>query len=167
MNQRRLDLQHGSSNTIAPPAPFDLRNPEDWPHASINTNKARQNESVKKQQGILRRGVSPASPETDEAKGKRDQRPRDPQYKKQTKCMRCGSTLENHLRLKCPARDDTCVRCYKRGHFVKVGLSTQKKVGAIATEDPEEQDQIGSDDDGFFLEGIENWKHSPENESLE
>ena len=30
MNQRRLDLQHGSSNTIAPPAPFDLKNPEDW-----------------------------------------------------------------------------------------------------------------------------------------
>lgn len=99
--------------------------------------------------------------------GKRDQRPRDLQYKKQTKCKRCGSTLENHLRLKCPARDDTCVRCYKRGHFVKVCLSTPKKFGAIAADDPEEQDEIDSDDDGFFLEGIENWKHSPKTEPLE
>ena len=99
--------------------------------------------------------------------GKRDQRPRDLQYKKQTKCMRCGSTLENHLRLKCPARDDTCVRCYKRGHCVKVCLSTPKKFGAIAADDPEEQDEIDSDDDGFFLEGIENWKHSPKTEPLE
>lgn len=81
--------------------------------------------------------------------------------------MRCGSTLENHLRLKCPARDDTCVRCYKRGHFVKVCLSTPKKFGAIAADDPEEQDEIDSDDDGFFLEGIENWKHSPKTEPLE
>ena len=65
--------------------------------------------------------------------------------------MRCGSTLENHLRLKCPARDDTCVRCYKRGHFVKVCLSTPKKVGVIAADDPEEQDEIDSDDDGQTL----------------
>ena len=48
-----------------------------------------------------------------------------------------------------------------------LSLSTQKKVGAIAADDPEEQDEIDSDDDCFFLEGIENWKHSPENESLE
>ena len=89
------------------------------------------------------------------------------QYKKQTKCMRCGSTLENHWRLKCPARDDTGVICYKRGHFVKVCLSTPKKFGAIAADDPKEQDEIDSDDDGFFLEGIENWKHSPKTESLE
>ena len=66
-----------------------------------------------------------------------------------------------------PARDDTCVRCYKRGHFVKVCLSTPKKFGAIAADDPKEQDEIDSDDDGFFLEGIENWKHSPKTESLE
>ena len=136
-------------------------------HASINHKQSEAERVVKKQQGVLRRGASPASPETDEAKGKRDQRPRDPQYKKQTKCMRSGSAMENHLRLKCPARDDTCVRCYKRGHFVKVCLSTPKKFGAIAADDPEEQDEIDSDDDGFFLEGIENWKHSSENESLE
>ena len=60
----------------------------------------------------------------------------DPQDKKQTKCMRCGSTSENHLRLKCPSRDTTCVICYKRGHFVKVCLSTPKKVGAMAADDP-------------------------------
>ena len=61
------------------------------------TNKARQNESVKRQQEILQCGVSPATPEIDEvneAKGKQDRRPCDPQYKKQTKCMRCGSTSE-------------------------------------------------------------------------
>ena len=93
-------------------------------------NKARQNESVKKQQKILRSGSTdpPASPEVDEvneAKGKRDGRPH---YPKKKKCMRCGSTSENHSRQKCPARDATCVRCNKRGHFAKVCLSAPKKV---------------------------------------
>ena len=80
-------------------------------------NKARQNKSVKKQQEILRSSSTdpPASPEVDEvneATGKRDGRPHDPKKK----CMRCGSTSENHLRQKCPARDATCVRCNERVH---------------------------------------------------
>ena len=122
-------------------------------------NKARQNELVKRQQEIPRCGVSPATPEIDEvneAKGKRDRRPRDSQYKKLTKCIHCGSTSENHLHLKCPVRDATCMKCNKRGHFAKVCLSTPKKVGAIAAGNPEKQDEIGSDDDGFFLGVIGN-----------
>ena len=123
------------------------------------TNKARQNESVKKQQEILRRAVSPASPEINEvteANEKRDRRPRHPQYKEQTKCMRCGSTSENHWRLKCPARDATCAKCNKLGHFAKVCLSTPKKIGAIAAGDSKEPDEVDSDEDGFFLGVIGN-----------
>ena len=123
-------------------------------------NKVRQNESVNKQQEILRSGSTdpPASPEVDEvneAKGKRDGRLRGPKNKKQM-CMRCGSTSENHLRLKCPARDATCVKCKKRGHFAKVCLSTPKRVNEIAADDSEEQDETVSDDDGFFLGAIGN-----------
>ena len=51
MNQRRLDLKHGSSNTIAPPAPFDLKNPEDWPHASINHKQSEAKRVGKKAAG--------------------------------------------------------------------------------------------------------------------
>ena len=121
-------------------------------------NKARQNESVKKQQEILRSGSTdpPASPEVDEvneAKGKRDGRPH---YPKKKKCMRCGSTSENHSRQKCPARDATCVRCNKRGHFAKVCLSAPKKVNEIAAENAEEQNETDSEDDGFFLGAIGN-----------
>ena len=123
-------------------------------------NKARQNESVKKQREILRSGSTdpPASPEVDEvneAKGKRDGRLHGLKNKKQM-CMRCGSTSENHLRLKCPARDATCVKCKKRGHFAKVCLSTPKRVNKIAADDSEEQDETDSDDDGFFLGAIGN-----------
>ena len=70
--------------------------------------------------------------------------------------MRCGSTSENHLRLKCPARDATCMKCNKRGHFAKVCLSTPKKLAVIAAGDPEKQDEIDSDDDGFSLGAIGN-----------
>ena len=69
--------------------------------------------------------------------------------------MHCGSTLENHLHLKCPVRDAMCMKCNKRGHFAKVCLSTPKKVGAIAADDPEKQDKIDSDDDGISLERLE------------
>ena len=70
--------------------------------------------------------------------------------------MRCGSTSENHLRLKCPTRDATCVKCKKRGHFAKVCLSTLKRVNKIAADNSEEQDETDSDDDGFFLGAIGN-----------
>lgn len=56
-------------------------------------------------------------------------------------CIYCSSTLENLLCLKCP--------------FVKVCLLTRKKVGMVAADDPEEQDEIDTDD-GFFLGVIEN-----------
>ena len=108
-------------------------------------NKARQNDP-------------PASPEVDEvheAKRKRDGRLRGPKNKKQM-CMHCGSTSENHLRLKCPTRDATCVKCKKRGHFTKVCLSTPKRVNEITADDAEEQDDTDSEDDGFFLGVISN-----------
>ena len=72
------------------------------------------------------------------------------------KCMRCGSTSENHLRVKCPARNATCLRCNKRGHFAKVCLSSQKKVNEIAAEDTGEQNETDSEDDSFFLRAIGN-----------
>lgn len=70
--------------------------------------------------------------------------------------MRCASTSENHLCLKCHTRDATYVKCKKRGHFAKVCLSTPKRVNEIASEDAEEQDETDSDDDGFFLGAIGN-----------
>lgn len=39
---------------------------------------------------------------------------------------------------------------------MKVCLSGPKTVGAIAADDPEEQDKVDSDDDGFFLGAIGN-----------
>lgn len=110
------------------------------------------------QREILRSGSSDpsASPEVDEvneAKGRRDGRPRG---SKKNKYMCCGSTSENHWRQKCPARDATCVRCNKRGHFAKVCLSSPKKVNEIVTENAEEQNETASEDDGFFLGAIGN-----------
>ena len=75
---------------------------------------------------------------------------------RQKKCMRCSSTSENHWRQKCPARDATCVRCNKRGHFAKVCLSSQEKVNEIAAEDTGEQNVTDSEDVGFFLGAIGN-----------
>ena len=101
-------------------------------------NKVRQNESVKKQQEILKSGSTdpPEVDEVNEAKGKRDGRPRGSTKRKCMHCVdHCGSTSENHWRQKCPARDATCVRCNKRGHFAKVCLSSQEKVNEIAAED--------------------------------
>jgi len=106
----------------------------------------------------VRQNDPPASPEVDEvheAKRKRDGRLRGPKNKKQM-CMHCGSTSENHLRLKCPTRDATCVKCKKRGHFAKVCLSTPKRVNKITADDAEEQDDTDSEDDGFFLGVISN-----------
>lgn len=111
-------------------------------------NKARQNESLKKQQEILWSGSTepPASLKVDEvnkAKGKQDGRPRGPTNKKHEKCMQCSSTSENHLRQKCPARDATCVRCNKRDHFAKVCLLVPKKVKEITVDSVDEQDETG------------------------
>lgn len=40
--------------------------------------------------------------------------------------------VENHARQKCSAaRDATCGKCNKSGHFAKVCLSAPRKVGAI------------------------------------
>ena len=86
--------------------------------SAINT--ARQNEWVKKQQEVLRSGLSPAPSEVkevNEAKGKQERRPREPKYRRPKHVCVVGNASENSLPQECPTKDATCVKCNKRGHF--------------------------------------------------
>ena len=90
--------------------------------------RVRQREAVGEQQQVLR-GLTDAGPSTDElhrhrCDTRRDRRGDGSRSKKsfsrvtatQAKsCGRCGK--EAHPREKCPARDQTCHKCQKKGHF--------------------------------------------------
>ena len=98
--------------------------------------QARQSESVKKQQGVIRSSHIPSSNlETLEEKQAKSGRPRGSHKPKQpskssgdgnnskfkrrtTGCERCGNP-KNHNRQSCPAKDAKCHKCSKQGHFAK------------------------------------------------
>uniref|UniRef100_A0A2C9L038 CCHC-type domain-containing protein n=1 Tax=Biomphalaria glabrata TaxID=6526 RepID=A0A2C9L038_BIOGL len=48
-----------------------------------------------------------------------------------SKCYFCGSV--KHPRSQCPAREATCNKCFKKGHFQRVCKSRSSTVSAIAT----------------------------------
>ena len=93
---------------------------------------ARENETIKQQQTLLRNDfqeskpgrtesrqehlgyVGRKKPFSHEEKPKRDTPPRLPQ--KPQVCSRCGKSPQ-HSRQQCPARDKECLKCGRKGHF--------------------------------------------------
>ena len=56
-------------------------------------------------------------------------------YPSDQKCFFCG--YSKHPRNKCPAKDASCKKCERKGHFAKVCRSKDKKtVSALSCEDP-------------------------------
>lgn len=76
---------------------------------------------------------------------------------KQSSCQRCGYS-PNHPRDRCPAKDKTCSKCKKRGHFVKCCLGNISEV--VNTEQDNYVDssevflgEVGcSDSDPWFID---------------
>ena len=97
--------------------------------------QARQSESIKKQQGVIRSGQNPGNVENVEVKENKPRKPRawvKPKLPSKTSggarnkkpgrqtsgCERCGY-FTKHKRDKCPAKDAKCHKCSKHGHFAK------------------------------------------------
>ena len=106
---------------------------------------ARQNETVKKQQEILRSSSVDAVKVTQRQPRKkpntRGVRETTQQKNGPEKCQRCEKS--NHNRNRCPAKDATCHKCKKKGHFSNVCRSG--KVNEVEIED-------NSDGEYFFGE---------------
>ena len=78
--------------------------------------RIRQREAVQEQQQLLKGGTSSTLEEIRSHRGGFKNRPRaKPSPKHPKQCTRCGKEL--HSRDKCPARDVTCHRCQKKGHY--------------------------------------------------
>ena len=60
----------------------------------------------------------------------------DSSQKKQKLCYRCGAQ-QGHPPQRCPAKDDTCNACNKKGHYFKVCKSSKRvqRVGEVSDED--------------------------------
>ena len=90
----------------------------------------RQREAVKEHQSILKREESNLDyVKSTENKSRTHQRQK--KTNSENKCIRCGKHPQT--RQNCPARDSTCYKCGKRGHFGTVCLS---KSVAMLSEDP-------------------------------
>ena len=106
---------------------------------------ARQNESLKQQQTVIRH-EEPVSESVERVRTKQPkQRSREaPTAKYQTTaCTRCGRA-PTHPPSQCPARSAECHRCHKRGHFQ--GCCRSKVVQEVHT-NPDS-------DDSFFLGAV-------------
>lgn len=122
--------------------------------------QARQSEAVKKQQSVIRNDVvqpekSPVDAVYTKHPNVKKQFPnkstfrnkwgspggaKPPNYKHSSQkanssCSRCGYS-PNHPRDRCPAKDKTCSKCKKRGHFMSRCLNISEVVDDF--EDPEE-----------------------------
>ena len=120
---------------------------------------ARQRESVKKQQKVVRAEDSPSNVDAvHSTQGKKDKpvankpTPRQPhKFNPVTGsdiCTRCGK--HSHTgRQQCPARDATCRKCHKRGHFQ--AMCRTKSVRVVSTEDSGEETFVGMIEDSESL----------------
>ena len=87
-------------------------------------NLVRQREAVKEQRSLLKKDESALDyvkqkPGTGHVK------------RRESTCTKCGKT---HARQACPARDITCFKCNRRGHFSKMCFS--KTVAMLAKDRP-------------------------------
>lgn len=114
---------------------------------------ARESESVKKQQEVIRSGQRSTSTEIDEIGAKfRAQLQKFPPKKRgggvgardksnPSGCLRCGLSA-NHTRGNCPALNSVCHKCSKKGHYARVCMSQQ--VEEVVTEDQFSEDPDSS-----------------------
>ena len=96
--------------------------------------KVRQNEAVKKQQKVIRSAPHIASPSG---------RP----------CSWCGRT-PSHDRSKCPAKDSTCRKCAKKGHFQAICRSSAKVRGVHQEEELHSEEEDETSLGAVFLEAV-------------
>ena len=113
---------------------------------------ARQRESVKNQQKVVGADSSPPNVDAIQSRGKprKDKRVERKPTKQTRKmnpvtdpemCTRCGK--RSHVgKQQCPARDATCRKCHKRGHFQVVCRT--KTVRVVSAEDSEEDSFVGA-----------------------
>jgi hypothetical protein len=97
--------------------------------------KVRQSESIKQQQLILRGENEKREDTLAGAVGRRPvlrTKPRNPSFNSKA-CYHCGRS-PLHDRLHCPAKDTTCRKCGKWGHYETVCQSSAK-VGGVHEED--------------------------------
>ena len=111
----------------------------------------RQRQAVKEQQVILKQPANLAVPQqldrvtrpTSKAPSRKQYQKRSPQIQRQLptqpswhKCKRCGKG--SHPREHCPARDATCYRCNRKGHYKAQCLSkTISELTSSPTQDQE------------------------------
>ena len=116
--------------------------------------KARQAETVRQQQSVVRGKPEVPIGAVHREKEGRGKVPQGPRWRRaasqkksssQTMCYRCGHTPA-HDRQQCPAKDAVCNKCGKRGHFKRVCKSA--KVGVVQRE--ESEPELSSEDDAFL-----------------
>ena len=95
------------------------------------TDMARQSESVRKQQSLVRNDLCDSNVDAVKTKT-RNQRERQPMprpkkpfnQQKGAGCRRCGHR-QNHSRDNCPAKGVKCFKCSNMGHFAKCCATKQ------------------------------------------
>lgn len=78
----------------------------------MTIQKVRLSEHVKSQQSIVRGGEPNITVEVDEVKKFKNNN-----FKKFSKCMRCGRPQDHSSKEECPALDSTCFNCKLKGHW--------------------------------------------------
>ncbi len=108
--------------------------------------QARQSESIRKQQDVMRNNFQPVKSEVDaiwkkksrdsgsrrtqsQGKGKPGTHQQNRKKQSSENCPRCGGIA--HAKQDCPAKDTFCKHCKKKGHWIKVCRSAPKSVNEV------------------------------------
>lgn len=88
-------------------------------------DQVRQSEQVKKQQGIVRHSATSVDAVKSKPQRKKfnTKKAAKPPAETSSSCGRCGKS-PNHSRDKCPAKQATCNKCGKQGHYASLCRST-------------------------------------------
>jgi hypothetical protein len=94
--------------------------------------RVRQREAVHEQQTVLQKPVAIKEEKSLDAVKHFSKRPQRkshvPATHRSERCTRCGRM--QHKRNQCPARESTCYKCNKKGHFASV-YRTKKDVASL------------------------------------